>query len=142
MVRQAQVDRGLLQEALTQQPSALVDNDAANKAGDADLALQDLGGDAVAYAYVTASLVVWDEDPAIADAKLALAEKVIQGRDFTVIKRADQRGRGLARDASRARPTPMSASRRSRPEPGPHDAPVGGVGGAAIVTRTWAGRRC
>jgi type IV secretion/conjugal transfer VirB4 family ATPase len=76
----------LLREALTQEPSALVDNDAANKAGDADLALQDLGGDAVAYAYVTASLVVWDEDPARADAKLALAEKVIQGRDLTVIR--------------------------------------------------------
>ena len=76
----------LLQEALTQQPSALVDSDAANKAGEADLALQDLGGDAVAYAYVTASLVVWDEDPDLADAKLALAEKVIAGRDFSIIK--------------------------------------------------------
>jgi type IV secretory pathway VirB4 component len=53
----------LLREALTQEPSPLVDNDAANKAADADLALQDLGGDAVAYAYVTASLVVWDDRP-------------------------------------------------------------------------------
>ena len=76
----------LLREALTQEPSALVDNDAANKAGEADLALQDLGGDAVAYAYVTASVVVWDEDPARADAKLALVEKVIQGRELTVIR--------------------------------------------------------
>jgi type IV secretion system protein VirB4 len=76
----------LLKEALTQEPSALIDSDAANKAAEADLALQDLGGDAVSYAYVTASLVVWDRDPAIADAKLALAEKVIQGRDFTVIR--------------------------------------------------------
>jgi len=76
----------LLREALTQEPSPLVDNDAANKAVEADLALQDLGGDAVAYAYVTASLVVWDDDPALAQTKLALAEKVIQGRDFTVIR--------------------------------------------------------
>ena len=76
----------LLREALTQEPSPLVDNDAANKAADADQALQDLGGDAVAYAYVTASLVVWDEDPDLAATKLALAEKVIQGRDFTVIR--------------------------------------------------------
>lgn len=76
----------LLKEALTQEPSALIDSDAANKASDADAALQDLGGDVVAYAYVTASFVVWDEDPARADAKLALAEKVIQGRDFTVIR--------------------------------------------------------
>ena len=76
----------LLQEALTQQPSALVDNDAANKAGDADAALQDLGGDAVAYAYVTATLVVWDEDPLRAETKLAQVERVITGRDFTVIR--------------------------------------------------------
>lgn len=76
----------LLREALTQEPSALVDNDAANKASEADLALQDLGGDAVAYAYVTASVVVWDEDAARADAKLALVEKVIQGRELTVIR--------------------------------------------------------
>jgi type IV secretion system protein VirB4 len=76
----------LLREALTQEPSPLVDNDAANKSVEADLALQDLGGDAVAYAYVTASLVVWDEDAGVAQTKLALAEKVIQGRDFTVIR--------------------------------------------------------
>ncbi|WP_343698948.1 conjugal transfer protein TrbE [Caulobacter sp.] len=76
----------LLREALTQEPSPLVDNDAANKAVDADLALQDLGGDAVAYVYVTATLVVWDEDPAVAEAKLALVEKVIQARDFAVIR--------------------------------------------------------
>ncbi|AYV47538.1 conjugal transfer protein TrbE [Caulobacter flavus] len=76
----------LLREALTQEPSPLVDNDAANKALEADLALQDLGGDAVAYAYATVSLVVWDEDPKVADSKLALVEKVIQGRDFTVIR--------------------------------------------------------
>lgn len=76
----------LLKEALTQEPSALVDNDAANKALDADAALQDLGADAVAYAYVTATLVVWDADPALAQARLAQAEKVIQGRDFTVIR--------------------------------------------------------
>ena len=76
----------LLQEALTQQPAALVDNDAANKASEADLALQDLGGDAVAYAFVTVNLVVWDDDPAAADAKLALAERVITGRDFTIIR--------------------------------------------------------
>ncbi|CAN5365286.1 conjugal transfer protein TrbE [soil metagenome] len=76
----------LLQEALTQQPSPLVDSDATNKAEQADQALQDLGGDAVAYAYVTASLIVWDEDPDRADAKLALAEKAIAGRDFSIIK--------------------------------------------------------
>jgi len=76
----------ILQEALTQQPAALVDNDAGNKAIEADQALQDLGGDAVAYAFVTITIVVWDEDAGRAEAKLSLAEKVIAGRDLTVIR--------------------------------------------------------
>ena len=53
------------------------------KAMDADAALQDLGSDLIGEAYVTATLTVWDEDPRLADEKLRLAEKVIQGRDFT-----------------------------------------------------------
>jgi len=81
MVRQAQVDRR--DEVMTNEASALVDSDAANKAADADLALQELGADYAGQAYVTATLTVWDTDPRIADEKLRLAEKVIQGRDFT-----------------------------------------------------------
>lgn len=60
-----------------------MDTDAANKAADADEALQDLGADGVGYAYVTATVCVWDDDPATAEAKLRLVEKTIQGRDFT-----------------------------------------------------------
>ena len=37
-------------------------------------------------AYVTATVTVWDEDPATADEKLRLVEKVIQGRDFTCMR--------------------------------------------------------
>ncbi|MFX4431730.1 conjugal transfer protein TrbE, partial [Acinetobacter baumannii] len=33
--------------------------------------------------FVTATITVWDTDPATADEKLRLVEKVIQGRDFT-----------------------------------------------------------
>src|SRR3546814_19143084 len=47
------------------------------------MALQELGADHAGIAYVTATLTVWDKDPAIAAEKLRLAEKVIQGRDFT-----------------------------------------------------------
>ena len=47
-----------------------VDSDAENKAQDADAALQDLGADHVGHAYVTASVCVWDHDPAVADARL------------------------------------------------------------------------
>src|SRR3546814_13060664 len=36
-------------------------------------------------AYVTATITVWDADPRIADEKLRLAEKIIQGRDFTAM---------------------------------------------------------
>ena len=75
----------ILKEALTNEASTLVDSDAANKAADADLALQELGADYAGQAYVTATVTVWDEDPRLADEKLRLVEKIIQGRDFTCI---------------------------------------------------------
>jgi type IV secretion/conjugal transfer VirB4 family ATPase len=73
----------ILKEVMTNEQSVLMDNDAANKATDADLALQELGADHAGIAYVTASVTVWDRDPARASHKLRLVEKVIQGRDFT-----------------------------------------------------------
>ena len=73
----------IIKEVMTNEASALVDTDAANKAADADLALQELGADYAGQAYVTASVTVWDADPRTADEKLRLVEKVIQGRDFT-----------------------------------------------------------
>ncbi|WP_430425149.1 conjugal transfer protein TrbE [Phenylobacterium sp.] len=73
----------ILKEVLTNEASALLDTDADNKALDADAALQDLGADLVGHAYVTATVVVWDEAAATADARLRQVEKVIQGRDFT-----------------------------------------------------------
>jgi hypothetical protein len=85
MVRQAQVVAAILKEVMTNEASTLLDSDASNKAADADAALQELGADHVGQAYVTATVTVWDEDPRIADEKLRLVEKVIQGRDFTVI---------------------------------------------------------
>ena len=73
----------ILKEVMTNEASVLLDTDAANKAADADLALQELGADAIGEAYVTATVTVWDEDSRIADEKLRLVEKIIQGRDFT-----------------------------------------------------------
>jgi len=75
----------ILKEVMTNESSALLDTDAHNKAMDADAALQELGSDAVSSAYVTATVTVWDEDAGVADEKLRLTEKVIQGRDFTCI---------------------------------------------------------
>ncbi|GGB10678.1 conjugal transfer protein TrbE [Brucella endophytica] len=75
----------ILKEVMTNEASVLVDTDAANKAADADLALQELGADYAGMAYVTATVAVWDEDPRLADEKLRLVEKIIQGRDFTAM---------------------------------------------------------
>ena len=73
----------ILKEVMTNEASVLTDSDASNKAADADLALQELGQDTAGIAYVTATVTVWDRDPALAAEKLRLIEKVIQGRDFT-----------------------------------------------------------
>ena len=73
----------IVKEVMINEASTLVDSDAANKAADADMALQELGSDDVGQAYVTATITVWDEDAGIAAEKLRLVEKVIQGRDFT-----------------------------------------------------------
>ena len=73
----------ILKEVMTNEASALLDTDAHNKAMDADAALQELGSDQIGQTFVTATITVWDTDPATADEKLRLVEKVIQGRDFT-----------------------------------------------------------
>ena len=73
----------IVKEVMTNEASALLDTDAANKAADADLALQELGADYAGQAYVTATITVWDADARVADEKLRLVEKIIQGRDFT-----------------------------------------------------------
>jgi type IV secretion system protein TrbE len=73
----------ILKEVMTNEASTLLDTDAHNKAMDADAALQELGSDAIGQAFVTATVTVLDDDPRVADEKLRLVEKVIQGRDFT-----------------------------------------------------------
>jgi type IV secretion system protein VirB4 len=73
----------ILKEVMTNEASTLLDTDAHNKALDADAALQELGSDAVGAAYCTVTVTVWDDDQRIADERLRLVEKVIQGRDFT-----------------------------------------------------------
>jgi type IV secretion/conjugal transfer VirB4 family ATPase len=75
----------ILKEVMTNEASTLVDSDAANKAADADLALQELGADYTGQAYVTATVTVWHPDPRIAAERLRLVEKIVQGRDFTAM---------------------------------------------------------
>lgn len=75
----------LLRETIFQQESPLVDSDASNKASDADAALQELGGDQVAFGYVTATVTVFDADATAANDKLRAVERAIQGRGFITI---------------------------------------------------------
>ena len=73
----------ILKEVMTNEASVLMDSDASNKAADADMALQELGADEAGIAYFTATITVWDRDPALAAEKLRLVEKIVQSRDFT-----------------------------------------------------------
>jgi type IV secretion system protein TrbE len=75
----------IVKEVMTNETSTLLDSDAANKAADADMALQELGSDDVGEAFVTATVTVWDRDSALAAEKLRLVEKIVQARDFTAI---------------------------------------------------------
>jgi type IV secretion system protein VirB4 len=75
----------LLRETIFQQESPLVDSDAANKAADADAALQELGSDQVAFGYVTATVTVMDPDATAAEQKLRAVERTLQGRGLVTI---------------------------------------------------------
>ena len=75
----------ILRETMFNEPATLLDNDADNKARDADAALQELGSDLVAYGYVTTTVTVIDEDPGLADEHARILERIINGRGFTVI---------------------------------------------------------
>jgi len=74
----------LLREVMYSQPVQLTDSDADNKAADADLALQELGGDHVAFGYLTTTITVADRDRAAAEEKVRAVERVVNGLGFTV----------------------------------------------------------
>lgn len=76
----------LLREVIYNQPTQLLDSDADNKMIDADLALQALGGDHVAFGYMTTTITVADVDRARADEKVRAVERVINGLGFTTIR--------------------------------------------------------
>src|SRR3546814_21015169 len=72
----------ILKEVMTNEASVLTYSDAANKAVDADLALQELGADQAGLADVTATVTVWERDPVLASEKLRSVEKISQCRYF------------------------------------------------------------
>jgi type IV secretion system protein VirB4 len=76
----------LMREVMMNEPAPLTDSDADNKVADADLALQALGGDHVAFGYYTATITVSDVDRAAADEKVRIVERIVGGLGFTCIR--------------------------------------------------------
>ncbi len=76
----------MLREVMYNQPAQLLDSDADNKVVDADLALQALGGDHVAFGYLTTTITVSDDDRGRAEDKVRAVERIINGLGFTTIR--------------------------------------------------------
>src|SRR3546814_15936079 len=57
-----------------------------NKVADADLALQALGGDHVAFGYLTTTITVTDEDRGRVEDKIRQVERITGGLGFTTIR--------------------------------------------------------
>ena len=75
----------LLSETLSKNESAMVDSGAVRKSQDADAALQELAEDHVSFGYYTATVTVWDDDPAVVQQKAREVERVINGLGFTTM---------------------------------------------------------
>ena len=76
----------LLREIMYNQPSQLLDTDADNKVVDADMALQVLGGDHVAFGYLTTTITVTDTDRSRVEDKVRQVERIVNGLGFTTIR--------------------------------------------------------
>ncbi|MEO7169864.1 MAG: conjugal transfer protein TrbE, partial [Sphingomonas sp.] len=76
----------LLREIMYNQPSQLLDSDADNKVVDADMALQVLGGDHVAFGYLTTTITVSDTDRSRVEDKVRQVERIVNGLGFTTIR--------------------------------------------------------
>lgn len=76
----------MLREVLYNQPTQLLDSDADNKVTDADLALQELGGDHVAFGYLTTTITVADADRDRVEEKVRAVERIVNGLGFTTIR--------------------------------------------------------
>ncbi len=73
----------MLREVLYNSPAQLLDSDADNKMVDADQALQALGGDHVAFGYLTTTITVTDTDRAAVEDKVRSVERIVNGLGFT-----------------------------------------------------------
>ena len=73
----------LVREVMYNQPAQLLDSDADNKVLDADTALQALGGDHVAFGYLTTTITVTDASRAKVEDKVRRIERIVNGLGFT-----------------------------------------------------------
>lgn len=76
----------MLREVLYNSPAQLLDSDADNKVTDADLALQELGGDHVAFGYLTATITVAAADRERVEEKVRAVERIVNGLGFACIR--------------------------------------------------------
>jgi type IV secretion system protein VirB4 len=76
----------MLREVMYNQPTQLLDSDADNKVVDADMALQALGGDHVAFGFLTATITVSDDDRETVEARIRQVERITGGLGFTTIR--------------------------------------------------------
>lgn len=72
----------LLREALFREEALLVDNDASNQAEDADLALQELGADAVSAGFATLTIIVAEADEEAANESVRQIQQVTDSLGF------------------------------------------------------------
>ena len=72
----------MLREALFKEESALQDNDAANQTADADIALQELGADAVSAGYATLTIIVAEDNEDAANDAVRQIQQVADGLGF------------------------------------------------------------
>ena len=76
----------LMREVMSNQPVPLLDTDADNKVLDADLALQALGGDHVAFGCLTTTLTVMNPDRRRAEEMQRTIERIVNGAGFALIR--------------------------------------------------------
>ncbi len=72
----------LIKEAISGEKSDLIDTDADTNASDANVALQELATDSVAYGYYTATVTVWDKNLARCEKKMESVTEAINSRGF------------------------------------------------------------
>ena len=76
----------ILREVISNEPVPLTDSDADNQLADADLALQELGGDLVAFGYLTTTITLMDADREAAEDKVRQVERILGGLGCNAIR--------------------------------------------------------